>query len=102
MFLTLCKKGAKYNANLYNNPQNMTNILMKTQSGLTGIFSPEKHTFQGALRGAQHRKKKKGGRGYLVEKLWEKLQPTKSFLRSHDAHLLMRAQECHKDLSNLG
>lgn len=34
-----------------------------------------------------------------MEKVWEKLQPTKSFLRSHDAHLLMRAQECHKDTS---
>ena len=34
-----------------------------------------------------------------MENVWEKLHPTKPFLRIHDAHLLIREQECHKDIS---
>ena len=86
LVLILCKKGAKPDVNLYNTQQNMTNILIKTWSGLPGTFLL-KAPFPKSLRKAQHRKKKKWGGGgvvYLVENIWEKnLHPPKPFLKGH-------------------
>lgn len=64
LVLILCKKGAKPDVNLYNTQQNMTNILIKTWSGLPGTFLL-KAPFPKSLRKAQHRKKKNGVEGVL-------------------------------------
>lgn len=97
MFIILGYASAKMgqNTNLYNNPQNMINILINIQSGLTFFLlkaylprSPKKCSTQ------------KKGRALLGRGSLERLHPTKPFLKELTIHTCSLENETDiKDIS---